>query len=378
MNEVDTSKALVIVNNINPYILETVNILSLQNNFSTRFRFQKKYAPTLLNNLKALADKEGTIVIRNREKTNFLPIRQFKIFEIERFGDVIFISVLLQNIVSFEDNNKELENQIEKINSMIQKAVAPYENKPNEDLLNLILLEDGQIYNHINLLNKSFGLNELERWGNLIGILAKKFDFINIDFFRIIDIKENNKTIKTIFNKKIKKHCYAVHSGKNYKMGIIQRTYTQLKGNSALPERRYFNFQSLEEDLNIIFNKILILGKYEIIDFKFKINNKPVKRDLNLYLDIVNEGKTYSTPQIEIPIKIKLSKRLIFMNVLSMLLFVGSLIAYIMSGKLYSLFGINNLLSIDKFEKLSIIGMIIFANLFGSFAKEISSKLKLS
>lgn len=372
------NKVLIIVNNIDPYNLEIVNLLALPNEFESRFRFQKRYAPTILNNISVLGNKEGTVIVRNRDSAMFLPVRNIFVKEVKTYGDVIYITVKLEELVSIPDDELPNNEYMHKLNEFINETIKPFKNEPNDDLLNLLLLEDGKIYDQLTLLNESSGMSDLERWGNIIKLLSTNYELFNIDFYKIISVKQGTDSINITSSSKSKDYYYSLQSGNNYSIEIIQRTYTNVKGNSALAESRYINLKPSNDGVVIHNEKIKLLGKYDIVQFEMLVDKQPKVKRLNAFLEITNENSTYRTPFIKLPFRIKLAKKIFLLNILSFVLFIVFLFIYLFSDSIHSYFALDSYISISKLEKGSIVGMIIFANIFGSFAKEISSKLKLS
>jgi hypothetical protein len=217
---------IIIVNSIPPYCYELNNILSLPNNFTYRFRYQKtkqgNWMPEIENPYD-LKDKHGLIVLRDFQNTaEFIPVRKVFIYNIIIIGDIVYIEYSLEDKVEFSSDLKDRETQINLFNQRITTDInlIKYPNAPLTDLKNLIFFGTDYSYDIIDTKYKGAANDkDSNRWGNIIETIGNYKTvgltvYNNTDFLKIIGLQdengkfaeiksENNKAYYEIENKRI-------------------------------------------------------------------------------------------------------------------------------------------------------------------------------
>jgi len=369
------NKLLIIVNNIPPYILEIVNILAAPKLSTCRFRYQIKYAPTI-SNVNVLAGKFGTIVLRNRGNTQFLPLRKFRCIKSKLVGDVIYLTVELYEISASPAKEEFLTEHRATFDKLVNSAVEPYPNKLNEDLLNLILFEEGTIFRKLSVWYDSSDKDEVAHWGNSIKIISAEFGFVDIDYYKVVglyDSKGENVPFKSISKEK---YGYPVSGGEKYVLEVLQRTYTGKTGDSSLSERRFLILESNDEGVVIHKGQKNILGKYDLLNYNINITDKTKSSVVQTFLFTLNANSSISTPSLEIPLIVKTSLKSKLVKFAFLTAFAVFLFSFLFADMINGWFSQDTIFTAERIEKFSIIGMIISANVFGIFAKEITSQIK--
>jgi hypothetical protein len=337
----DNKFALIIVNSIPPYCYELNNILSLPDNFSYRFRYQKakqgNWMPEIQNPYE-LKNKHGLIVLRDFQTTaEFIPIRKIFIDNILVIGDIVYIEYLLKEKVELSSDLTERDSQISLFNQRIVTDInlQKYPNAPLTDLKNLIFF--GTDYSYDIQDTKYQGAAEdkdSNKWGNIIETIGKYKGvglpvYNNNDFFKIIGITDENG----IFAKqkfKNSKAYYEIDNKKIYKIQFLQRTYTGRShvGDSSVLTPRIVELATGNPEIIPIISQKDIMGKYDLLELTFKCN--VTSPTLQSYLLLrVRDSEPPKAPTIIIPIKVLFSKREFFLNISSVLVFALLFFTYL-------------------------------------------------
>lgn len=337
----DNKFVIIIVNSIPPYCYELNNILSLPDNFSYRFRYQKtkqgNWMPEIQNPYD-LKNKHGLIVLRDFQTTaEFIPIRKIFIDNILVIGDIIYIEYLLKEKVDLSSDLTERDNQINQFNQRIVTDInlTKYPNIPSTDLKNLIFF--GTDYSYDIQDTKYKGADEdkdSNKWGNIIETIGKYKGvglpvYNNNDFFKIIGITDESGSFA---KQKIKnsKAYYEIDNKKIYKIQFLQRTYTGRSnvGDSSVLTPRIVELATGNPEIIPIISQKDIMGKYDLLELTFKSN--VTSPSLQSYLLLrVKDAEPPKAPTIIIPIKVLFSTREFFLNISSVLLFVILFITYL-------------------------------------------------
>ncbi|MBL7694656.1 MAG: hypothetical protein JNK91_07410 [Ferruginibacter sp.] len=350
----DNKFVIIIVNSIPPYCYELNNILSLPDNFSYRFRYQKtkqgNWMPEIQNPYD-LKKKHGLIVLRDFQTTaEFIPIRKIFIDNILVIGDIVYIEYLLKEKVELSSDLTERDNQINQFNQRIVTDInlTKYPNTPLTDLKNLIFF--GTDYSYDIQDNKYKGANEdkdSNKWGNIIETIGKYKGvglpvYNNNDFFKIIGIADENGVFA---KQKIKnsKAYYEIDNKKIYKIQFLQRTYTGRSnvGDSSVLTPRIVELATGNPEIIPIISQKDIMGKYDLLELTFKSNVTSPTLQSFLLLRVI-DSEPPKAPTIIIPIKVLFSKREFFLNISSVLFFVLLFITYLYAEGLMKFLNPNN------------------------------------
>lgn len=372
-NTSDDDCAIIIINDIAPYIYEINNILCLPKDFRYRVRYrnyEQRWMPEV-DNPAELGGCDALIVLREKETSFLYPIRKVKINNVETIGDIIYIEFINKEIVDISSN--ESSRNIETFHKELEAKIAEdgWENRPGEDLNSLIFFTEDDYT--VNLSGNH--RNEIGRWGELVGILATGLDkYRDFDFIKIHDISaESGGTAEIVNRKDARGAKYELNDKTTYDIRVVQRTRTHVQDESMVIVPRTLRLETGPEIENLI-SKLTISGKYDIMRFKIrpdidnwegnsflrlvfdreKLNrqyhfddNKFQQQELPLDLD---SGNSYDAvdnipredliPSIEIPISIRKTTQQrnysIFLSVLfgivAVLIFVPDLLVFWMAN----------------------------------------------
>lgn len=350
----DNKFVIIIVNSIPPYCYELNNILSLPDNFSYRFRYQKtkqgNWMPEIQNPYE-LKNKQGLIVLRDFQTTaEFIPIRKIFINNILVIGDIVYIEYLLKEKIELSSDLTERDNQINLFNQRIVTDInlAKYPNTPLTDLRNLIFFGTDYTYDIQDTKYKGAAEDkDSNKWGNIIETIGKYKGvglpvYNNNDFFKIIGITDENGTF---VKQKVKnsKAYYEIENKKIYKIQFLQRTYTGRSnvGDSSVLTPRIVELATGNPEIIPIISQRDIMGKYDLLELTFKSNvTSPALHSFLLLR--VKDSEPPKAPTIIIPIKVLFSKREFFLNISSVLTFVALFIAYLYAEGIIRFLNPNN------------------------------------
>lgn len=363
------SKLLIIVNWIPPYNKEINNVLAAPMNSTCRFRYQKKYVPTI-ENIDKLNQKYGTIVLRNRANGKFFPARNFQLWDANWIGGVLYLRVKLTEIAAISSNDDTSKKSIDNFNNLVESAIGSYKNTGDTDLRNLILFENGDVYNCLKLWRESSSENDIIHWGNVTKMIDENFETEDLDFIKIVALK--NTSGEEVKNKAItaEKFGFLIKKNKSYKIDILQRTFTGKKGDSSLNKDKFLFYYSSNQSIEIPREKKPILGKYDLIQFDLNVGKNLNDSVLQTFLSITSNDEKYESPALEIPLLVKKSYVSIIFKSLGAFFFVVFLILYIWPSLLC-----NYDLTIEQSEKISVVGMILTSAVAGKLTKDIIERV---
>lgn len=376
MNNISASRVLIIVNNIPPYANELANVLAAPRLTTFRFRFQIKYTPTI-NSVEALISRLGTLILRNRTTAKMMPLCTFQVLEAKQVGDVNYITIELHDIIALSSEPQLCVGHKSEFHQLISSALSSYQNNPNDDLLNLVLFEDGKIHQKMALCLDSFGKNELVNWANCIRMMADDFNLTGIDYFRVVGLYDAERNSINYISKTIEERGFVIKPERKYTLEIIQRTYTGKKGDSSVDSLRSLELESLDPMIEILPRKRPILGKYDLLRYNIQTTRAAQQRLAQVFLSIKDQDSIRSNLALEIQFLIKQPAMYAIVRIFSFVIFMVSLVSYIFSDVVSNWFAEFSTIQASHIEKTAIIGMIISANVFGLFTKEIAARLKL-
>lgn len=372
---------IIIVNSIQPYCYELNNILSLPDDFSYRFRYQKKkqgnWMPEITNP-NDLKNNKGLIVLRDFQDTaEFIPVRKIYIYNVIMIGDIVYIEYLLKEKIELSSKLDERERQINLFNQRIATDIniTKYPNLPGKDLNNLIFFGTDYTYDVSDTTyNGNLNDRDSNKWGNIIETIGLyKGKGISVykdsDFLKIIGIQDENGEYAKI-GKENTKVFYKLENKTVYKIIFLQRAFTGKSsiGDSSVLTPRTIELKAGNPDIIPIISRKEIMGKYDLLELTFKSNISSASLKSYLLLEISEAGPKKS-PTITIPIKISLSKQEFYLNVLFVILFVILFFSYLYSSEVILAFNsktkvtqeiINN--QIISFKNILLPLMIVFGS----------------
>ncbi len=365
----ESTKFLIIVNSIRPYLMElVVNVLASPINAKCRFRYNQKYCPELKGDPNSLIGLEGTIILRNRETAEFIPIRTCKCVEAKKIGDIIYIVVELLEITGmFETQDEVVKGKVTEFSKAVSGQISGYSNPPCDELYNLVLLENGEVFGKF---RAQMATSESEAWGKCVKYLAENLDVKDVDFFRICEMKKSDGTIIG-FNKKSDAKLaasYNVKFGERYELSVLQRTYTENKGDSSVSGKRYLVMETSDPSVEVRRGMSPIFGKYDIHNLHFRISTTAKKTEELIFVySTTKDGDLSNRPILELPLTIRIATKLAVLRSVMTILFIISTITFVYPPLIPSLFGLQLLSesAISLLSKSSLIAMVLTGGVAG-------------
>lgn len=330
---------IIIVNSIPPYCFELNNILSLPDDFTYRFRYQKKkqgnWMPEISNPYD-LKGNEGLIVLRDFQKSaGFIPIRKIFIDKILVIGDIVYIEYKLKEKVELSSDQDERDSQLETFNQRIATDInfAKYPNLAGVDLKNLVFFGNDHTRDITDTHFKGPDQDrDSNRWGNIVETIGLYRGsglevYKDSDFLKIIGLEDEQGNAAPLI-KENGQAIYRVKNKKLYKLLFLQRTFTgkSKQGDSSVQSPRRIQLKTGNPDINPIISQREILGKYDLMELTFQANiNSPIKSHLLLE---ISEAGPARLPTINIPVKVVLSMTQFWLSLASIFLFIVSFLAY--------------------------------------------------
>lgn len=371
----DKSKVIIIVNNIPPYNKEVVNILGKPSGSTQRFRYQTKYAPTI-ENVNSLEDRQGTIVLRDRGNADFIPLRTIKILRSRLIGDVIHITTQLNEIACLNNSADSRSRQLKNFNDCIRSEIGQYENKEDHDLLKLVFLETGEVYNTLNKWCHSSTSDNVDYWGICVETINDRFGTEGIDFYRVVRLHDSSESPISYTSDSNKPQGFTLTPGESYSLEVIQRTYTGKKGDSSLPERRSLQLITNSESLDVQYDTKPILGKYDLITYNITLPSDADRTTSQSLLAVQSPDSDHPTPPMKINFTVDKPTKTYILEYASILFFAAFLIGLIFPAWINS-FIPTDAITDDQIEKMAIIGLVVFSSVSGGLVENITDKVRI-
>ena len=318
---------IAIPNAIEPYGYEMIPILAYPKGFTFRFRFEKRYvAERVQNSISTLEDKEGFIVLRDRETSKFYPIRYFRVTKAQKVGDIYYFEFSLGELfdISADIHGK---NQLKEFNRRFSEFHTDIfkENEPNGNMYPLVFSSNFEP----NLQNEHFLVHEdnqersHERWGNIISSLSEIKFFKGVQFLQMREVLAQDSKGSAEF----KDGSLVVTEGSDYALQVVQRVINPDNDISDVD----IELKSDENTISILRGALKAVGRYDIFTFYFRANEQVITR--KSFLDLVHYPKLSAKgkiePKIGIPIVIEKTNEKIRMKILLLIMFF---LAYIFPG----------------------------------------------
>jgi len=306
---------------------------------------------------------DGLIVLRDFEQAVFYPVRHMHVTKVLRVGDIYYVSIQLKDIVELDSDNQVRSNQLEQFNKLILPALGSYPNPPGDNLDNLVFLGTNFAYN---LQDTNFQGHaedrEYSRWGNLIDALGDLPVFSDIDFYRVVDLRDQLEHISIIRKSSDGSARYVLNKGSLYTLQVVQRTYTGRQGNSAVLAPRRLKLDADTQMVQIVHGAHSITGKYDIYPLSFRIPANASGRYTSLFISVqrIDQNHVVETPDVQIPIVVLSTQRQIFLNRTLFVIFFAASIALLLSplfGNIRLLPGLT--LGPDAVQRVSVLVLIV-------------------
>ena len=369
----NTRHVVIIVNSIPPYAYEANNILALPNGFAYRFRFRRKWMPTVENPM-GLRGRSGLVVLRNFNTAEFVPLRRIRVSNILEVGEVYYIEYVLEDIMDFDSHGKDRDEQLKKFNELMNVAIRGFKNIPGQDLEQLIFMSPDLAYgikdNHFEGVEENRPFNS---WGNLIQILGQIDCYIDLDFFKVVEIADSRgQAAPIVIHPYPNTARFHLKNNAVYRVRVFQRTFTHRRGegDSSVLKRRQIALRGEPGEVRTIRSIHTVAGKYDLYRFPFKTEPPSRTRDVSLSLEIQREDAK-APPNIDIPLRISVGRT-------QKLVWATSLACFAIGIAL--LFGADQIgqltsLQADLLERIGILMAIISSYGVAPFAKSMLERI---
>jgi hypothetical protein len=292
---------VITVNSIHPYREELPNLLALPAGGEARLRYQKKYLPTIVN-YSALNGLGGLIAVRNRQTACFMPLRMITVAHAEDVGDTIYLRVQVGRIANLSETDSLRRAQVSSFDREVRARIGDFPNEMGADLMNAVFMETGNIDGLVRQWEVASEYNEMRAWGEVVRELAERFSCLNIPFLRVASMVGDETPIA--FQPMAEgRGGFTVAPGHSYRLTLLQRTYTEKKGDSAADPGRVVEVQSPDASLSFPWTSQSISGKVDICDFPMSVAANALSRHLQLFLRIVSDTPT--PPPLPIPLSVR-------------------------------------------------------------------------
>jgi len=295
---------IIIFNNIPPYAYEVNNILALPDGFAYRFRFRRKWMPTI-QNPRELVGRAGLVVMRNFGTAECIPLRRIRILDILEVGDVDYIEYALENIIDLDSHEEARNEQLRAFNERMKAEIRGFDNVPGKDLEKLLFIASDLAYG---IRDAHFRGDEQDRpfnsWGNLIQILGQMERYTDFDFFKVVKIVDSRGRAVPVMSYPYPNTArFHLKNNAVYRSYVFQRTFThrQGEGDSSVLKNRQIALRGEPGEVRTIRSTYSIAGKYDLYQFSFKAEPTSRTRDTSLSLEIQRDG--IAPPSIDIPVR---------------------------------------------------------------------------
>jgi hypothetical protein len=285
-------------------------------------------------------------------------------------GDVIYMTVELQQTAAIAADQAARNNQVTQFNALVNAAIGSYSNAGNTDLRNLVLHEQGDIASILRTWREASQDDEVSRWGNVIKLLDEHYPGLDLDFFKILGVKSMAGSELSMQMREESFPAYVLRAGAEFRVEVLQRTYTGRTGDSSVATQRALELTVLNDDIRLRQSTVPILGKYDILSFFLYVSKKakPGLHQSLLSIVRVDRGQRYG---VEIPLLVQRGRVARMVRVAAVLVFALSLAAYISPDTVVSILTSNFLPHLahapspSVVDKAAVVVMLLSANATG-------------
>lgn len=303
---------IISTNTLYPYHRHNITILSLPVGITYRFRYEVRHFA--MDDVKSLIGKLGLLVLRDFGEATFIPLRTFRVFRVDHFGEFIFLELEFLDLVKYNlppvqqqaretsaafliREQEEFKTERERYSTVIvgelprvkkivddQQQILAIENKPNEGLEKLIFSIDPKNMRSIAIDDRSNEEATLKHWSHLVILLGGIDYYAGACFYRIASIKEvdSDKSFKLFKGKKRK--GVLLYSDRTYVMQIFQLMASK---KAPSPPGFKIEFKNIQQHILPIRDSETVDGEYDKLEFIFYVLPQATPR-VNSYLVITN------------------------------------------------------------------------------------------
>ena len=289
---------VMITNSIQPYCHDIAHVLGLPYDFRHRFRYRSKWIdPTCT--AKSLENRPTLLVLRNKEKAEFIPIRYAVVEKVMQAGDINYIDFSVKNYSKKCDREKT-SNAIE--DELRSRRIT---NESGKELG--CLLFDVNKLEQIDISRIDSDPDKL--WSDLLEDIGGLTCYQDFGFLRIVQIRDQKGKSARLTHDSTGLPSYKLSPDQSYFLEVIQHIPWKIEETEAI-ENPYDVFLRAESGIiNVIRNVQKVVGKYDLLRFIFK--TPAVTEEKHTFLELENKqdikaGK-FRLPTLFIPITIDIS-----------------------------------------------------------------------
>ena len=326
---VDEEFLILITSTQKPYIKDSLDLLFLPSGVEFRFRYRQKWLPddfknieylNTLKNKKALLVHIQSIKINGKYVINeFIPIRLAKVYNIKFYGEILWISFILDKWVRYEERDYYIGKN--KLHDYM-KTITPLNSR---DYVGDILY----IVNNLNLdyIEDDIENNEeltIKYWFNIVKEIMKLQEHIKLNsiFIKLISITDlkcntflypfnllNQDNLNIPFTYELKSNTeYMIELIQYYPKGTIDKSF-------------YYSINVDDKNIITLKERGIIQGRYDVL--RYIIKTPKLTSNIYTYLKFSQENTSdkFTLAEPFLMLKVLGSKLLVIVSL--MIIFFG-------------------------------------------------------
>jgi len=266
------------------YYKDVVELLSLPNGLTYRFRYDAKYVSPTISNLKDYINKDGYIILKNFEENKTIPVRKFR----------------LKKISEFEQSFVHLDFELYNIPDISEKTINDFSDFHNKNLSKSFFVEANDCY------ELKFTKPQSNNWKELIEVLQTNEKFNKSIFLKINSIVEVDKGEDKLTS--VENNKFILKGGNYFRIEFLHLFSENLFSEMSKDIDKDVDVKMFYSDnvVSSILTENEVKGKYDLNRLYFYCFRKHQRIDSMLVLG-GKESQKFYFPKIKIPIRISKS-----------------------------------------------------------------------
>jgi hypothetical protein len=312
----DRIEILLISNTLYPYLIHNISILSVPAGITYRFRYEVRHFEN--NNVENLTGKLGLFVLFDTGEKAYIPLRTFRFFRVENFGDYVFLELEFLDYVKYDlgDETAELKEKDKETRKAMRLArLAPSRHKHSEAIKSvltdkgetaagkLILSTDPCKVCGIEIDDRSRFAETLKFWSIIVKLLGGIDYYADNCFYRIAAIRDIGSDKDAPFFEGEKRKGFKLYAGRTYLMQVFQLMSTYA---SPPPPGFKIEIQSIAQHILPLRSSEIVDGPYDRLEFLFYVLPQEMRR-VNSFLAVENSQRIEDPKKTE-PIAVELKQ----------------------------------------------------------------------
>ena len=270
-------EVILVTNSVYPYHLHNVAILSLPFGATYHFRYEHRYFHLASDGIKSLKGKFGIVVLRDYERATFIPLRSFRVLNVDDCGDFAFLDLTFLYFTDYAASRSEIDagssagtdalvREREKYSQTVATQIArsQIENNKNQHLAKLILSAKPQELMSIALTTASEGGQFARAWSHVVTAISGMPVYERVCFHVVSTVSELDS------GKSASRFSTRWRAGLVLKTGKVYLIHVyQLIGDRSVPARPGYKMRlaCLEEHLSLLRSELPVDGAYDRLSF---------------------------------------------------------------------------------------------------------------